>query len=154
MPPAERISSLILNWSCNECDQTSKGRYFKPSLSRPPTSHSAHLTEAAHTQPHDVWVPWGIEGEYKCSVLGEYSFNKEGIRVKTANVRRCSSSKGGRSEPLTLSVSPNSNRGASQWCNDPCIVRSVMVHIRICMNNMCAAVVNQTRRHWQVPLCS
>ena len=82
-----------------------KEGYFEPSLSQPPTSHSAHLVEVAHTQPCDVWVPHGIEGEYKCSVLGEYSFNKEGIRVKTANVRRCSSSKGeGQNHSPFLSV--------------------------------------------------
>ena len=34
---------LCIETSCDNCDQTSKGRYFEPSLSRPPTSRSAHL---------------------------------------------------------------------------------------------------------------
>ena len=55
-----------------------------------PTSRSAH-PRAAHTLPCKIEFHTALEGEYKRSVLGEYSSYKEGSRVKTANVRRYSS---------------------------------------------------------------
>lgn len=55
-----------------------------------PTSHSAH-TKVAHTLPDDIGFHPALEGEYKRSVLGEYSLLQEGSKVETANVRQDSS---------------------------------------------------------------
>lgn len=67
-----------------------KEGHSDPHRADPHLPPSAPL-RAAHTLPHAIGFHTALEGEYRRSVLREYSRQREGTRVKTANVRRYSS---------------------------------------------------------------
>ena len=85
----------LLAWAIEHRDKVGfrhpKEGHSDPHRADPHLPPSAPLLGWPTLLPHDIGFHTALEGEFKRSVLGEYSRQREGTRVKTANVRRYSS---------------------------------------------------------------